>query len=103
MFHCLGCTGIALALFILAPTESAQWPQWGGTDLNFFAEAKGLAAVWPEDGPKKIWSRPFGSGHSSIAFVDDRLYAIYREPEAVGASKQPCGFQIKDITAIAPE
>ncbi len=61
---------------------SAQWPQWGGKNRDFVADAKDLAASWPEEGPKKIWSRPFGSGHSSVAFVDDRLYAMYREPEA---------------------
>jgi outer membrane protein assembly factor BamB len=82
MLQCMGCTGIALALFIMAPTELAQWPQWGGRDRNFIAEAKDLAAVWPDGGPRKIWSRTFGSGHSSLAFVDDRLYGMYREPEA---------------------
>ena len=80
MLQGLGCTGIALALFILAPTEPAQWPQWGGKNRDFTSDAKDLAAVWPEDGPKKIWSRTFGSGHSSISFVEDRLYAMYREP-----------------------
>ncbi len=75
------CTGI-VALSSLAPMVSAQWPQWGGKDRNFTADAKDLAAVWPEGGPRKIWSRTFGPGHSSLAFVDDRLYAMYREPEA---------------------
>lgn len=82
MLQFLGCTGISLALLSIAPTEPGQWPQWGGKNRDFIADAKDIAAVWPEEGPKKIWSRPFGSGHSSIAFVDDRLYGIYREPEA---------------------
>lgn len=82
MLHCLGCTWISLALFLLAPMEPGQWPQWGGKDRNFTADSKDLAAAWPEEGPKKLWSRPFGSGHSSISFVDDRLYGMYREPEA---------------------
>lgn len=89
MLQWLACTGFALAL-LMAPTEAAQWPQWGGKDRNFAADAKDLAAVWPEAGPKKIWSRPFGSGHSSIALVDDRLYGIYREPEA-GMVDDPMG------------
>ncbi len=75
------CTGI-VALSSLAPMVSAQWPQWGGKNRDFVADATDLAAVWPEGGPKKIWSRTLGPGHSSLAFVDDRVYAMYREPEA---------------------
>lgn len=75
-------TLVSLTMCAVAGPVSAQWPQWGGKDRNFVAESKDLAAVWPEEGPRKIWSRPLGSGHSSIAFVDDRLYAIYRESGA---------------------
>lgn len=81
MLHGIGCTGIALALFLVAPTESAQWPQWGGKDRNFAADAKDLAAAWPEGGPKKTWSRTFGSGYSPLSVIDDHLYGMYGEPE----------------------
>ena len=75
-------TAVVFSLCTMAAPALAQWPQWGGKNRNFAADAKNLAAAWPEDGPKKLWSRTFGSGHSSIAFVDDRLYGMYREPEA---------------------
>lgn len=71
----------ALAFCTMPATLSAQWPQWGGKDRNFIADAKDLAPAWPESGPRKIWSRTFGTGHSSLAFVDGRLYGMYREPE----------------------
>jgi len=74
-----GCTAFAVALFCLAAPALAQWPQWGGKNRDFMADAKDLATAWPEGGPKKIWSRPLGAGYSSIAFVDDRLYTMYRE------------------------
>ena len=74
-----GGTVFALALLALAVPSWAQWPQWGGKDRNFVADAKDLAAAWPEGGPKKIWSRPLGAGYSSIAAVDDHLYTMYRE------------------------
>lgn len=80
------CTGIALALSSVASTVSAQWPQWGGKNRDFIADAKDLAAVWPEGGPKKIWSRPLGPGYSSISFDDDRLYTMYRESDAENAA-----------------
>ncbi len=79
------CAGIALALSSLSTTAFAQWPQWGGTNRDFVADAKNLAAVWPEAGPKKLWSRPLGPGYSSISFADDRLYTMYRESDAENA------------------
>jgi len=75
-------TGVVLVLCTMAAPVSAQWPQWGGKNRNFTADAKDLAAVWPESGPKKIWSHTLGSGYSSISLVDDRLYTMYREPDA---------------------
>lgn len=79
------CMGIALAMCSFTSMASAQWPQWGGKNRDFVADAKDLAAVWPEGGPKKIWSRPIGPGYSSICFEDGRLYTMYREPDAENA------------------
>ena len=59
-------------------TMSASWPQWGGPTRNFVVDAKGLASSWPSDGPKKLWSRALGEGHSSIAADGGRLYTMYR-------------------------
>src|SRR6059036_918703 len=44
----------------------ADWLQWGGAGRNFMPDATGLAASWPAGGPKKLWSRALGEGHSSI-------------------------------------
>lgn len=75
-----GCAGIVFALSSLVPNASAQWPQWGGKNRDFVADASDLAPVWPEGGPVKLWSRPFGSGYSSIAYDSDHLYAIQLGP-----------------------
>lgn len=74
----------AFALFGLALPASAQWPQWGGKNRDFVADSKALASTWPEGGPKKIWSRPLGAGYSSITFVDDHLFTMYREADREG-------------------
>jgi outer membrane protein assembly factor BamB len=79
-----GGTVFSLALLTLTAQSWAQWPQWGGKNRDFVSDAKGLASAWPEGGPKKIWSRPLGAGYSSIAFVDDRLYTMYREGDVIG-------------------
>ena len=60
-----------------ARAQSAAWPQWGGPNRNFVVEAKGLAAVWPDGGPKRLWSRPLGEGHSSIVVDQGQLYSMY--------------------------
>ena len=38
----------------------------------------GLANSWPAAGPKRIWARPLGEGHSAILFENGRLYTQYR-------------------------
>jgi outer membrane protein assembly factor BamB len=72
----LACFGCA-ALGAQAPS-SAQWQQWGGANRNFVVEGSGLADSWPESGPPVIWSRPLGTGHSTILSEDGRLYTMYR-------------------------
>ena len=56
----------------------ASWPQWGGPDRNFHSPSTGLADTWPASGPPVLWSRPLGTGHSSIVVDDGRLFTMYR-------------------------
>jgi outer membrane protein assembly factor BamB len=58
----------------------AEWPGWGGPTRDFNSTAKGLANSWPANGPGKLWTRPLGEGHSSIAVDNGRLYTMYRPP-----------------------
>ena len=67
---------IVLALCIQAFGQS-EWPQWGGPQRNFVTNSKGLAAKWPAEGPKKLWTRPLGAGHSSILVDRNILYTMY--------------------------
>ena len=59
-------------------TVPAAWPQWGGPNRNFMSESKGLASKWPANGPKRLWTRALGEGHSAIAADGGRLYTMYR-------------------------
>lgn len=94
---------IALLLPALASSASAQWPQWGGKDRDFVADSKELAVVWPEEGPKKVWSRTLGEGYSSIAFADDCLYTMYREPfaEIAADAMGPTGASVMQEIVVA--
>lgn len=57
---------------------AGAWTQWGGPNRNFRVESSGLAETWPETGPRQIWSRPLGNGHSAILADDGLLYTMYR-------------------------
>lgn len=61
-----------------APGVGMEWPQWGGPNRNFVSDSKGLPSTWPAAGPKKLWSRSLGEGHSSIVVDGKRLYTMYR-------------------------
>jgi outer membrane protein assembly factor BamB len=56
----------------------ADWLQWGGAERNFMPQAAGLAASWPAGGPKRLWTRALGEGHSAILAENQRIYTMYR-------------------------
>jgi outer membrane protein assembly factor BamB len=77
----MGHTGSLAALLILvasAPAPQAGWPQWGGPTRDFKSPSTGLAASWPESGPRELWSRPLGDGYSAIVTDGGTLYTMYR-------------------------
>jgi outer membrane protein assembly factor BamB len=57
---------------------AGEWLQWGGPARNFMPEATGLASSWPSGGPKRLWSRALGEGHSAILVEGGRIYTMYR-------------------------
>jgi len=58
-----------------------EWPQWGGPHRNFMSDAKGLANSWPSNGPRQLWGRKLGQGHSSIVVDNGKLYTMYSRGE----------------------
>jgi outer membrane protein assembly factor BamB len=96
----------ALSAAILASTAtaSAQWLQWGGPNRDFTCSATGLAAQWPADGPRKLWSRDIGPGHSAIVVDGDTLYTMCRrdDKDAVLALRTATGEPVWETTYDAP-
>ncbi|MEK6321121.1 MAG: PQQ-binding-like beta-propeller repeat protein [Acidobacteriota bacterium] len=84
--------------------QSPGWPQWGGPQRNFMVEAKGLASTWPGEGPKRLWSRELGEGHSSIIADGGRLYTMYSkgDQEFVVALDAANGKTIWEKSNAAP-
>jgi outer membrane protein assembly factor BamB len=78
----MGLFSVLLVLsFFVNSHAQTDWPQWGGPTRNFVSNSKGLAASWPEKGPRQLWSRPLGQGHSSILVSDNALYTMYSQGE----------------------
>jgi outer membrane protein assembly factor BamB len=57
---------------------ATDWLQWGGAGRNFMPQATGLASSWPAGGPKRLWTRALGEGHSAILVEGARIYTMYR-------------------------
>jgi outer membrane protein assembly factor BamB len=79
--RCLCALSLAAALAAPCAAQALDWPQWGGPSRNFVSEVKGLAAVWPEGGPRRLWSRELGEGYSAIAAAGGHLYTMTRRGE----------------------
>jgi outer membrane protein assembly factor BamB len=72
---------LILCGFLVDIQAQSDWSQWGGPSRNFTTNSKGLASSWPSTGPKRLWSRPLGPGHSSILASGDTLYTMYNQGE----------------------
>ncbi len=94
---------LLLCIFTQADAQ-AEWPQWGGSGRNFVSKSTGLAASWSEKGPRQLWSRALGEGHSSILVDGDMLYTMYSrgEQEAVIALAASTGKTIWELKYDAP-
>lgn len=60
-----------------AKAPAFEWPQWGGPNRDFKVSAQGIKDNWPAEGPKQLWSRSLGEGHSAILVDGGRLYTMY--------------------------
>jgi outer membrane protein assembly factor BamB len=79
----------AAALLVVTatvPGPAAGWSQWGGPTRDFKAPSTGLAATWPEDGPRELWARALGDGYSAIVVDGGTLYTMYRPVKGFIAS-----------------
>lgn len=87
-------TLMALASALLAASGSTEaqaprdWTQWGGPQRSFISDTTGLASSWPEGGPRRLWTRALGEGHSAILAESGRLYTMYRPLGALPAVRR---------------
>lgn len=71
---------IFAGLLMLSPCiVHAQWAQYGGPNRDFSSSQTGISTTWPEDGPRKLWTRNLGDGYSAISVDGNVLYTMYGE------------------------
>lgn len=95
---------LLLSGYVLEGQAQSDWTQWGGPNRDFVINSKGLAATWPATGPKQLWSRPLGAGHSAILASGNTLYTTYGvdEQEVVIALAADTGKTIWEYKYAAP-
>lgn len=69
---------LLLLSFAAGLAAQTDWPQFGGPNRNFTVPDAGLAATWPEQGPKVLWNRPLGEGYSGIAVAGPAAYTMFK-------------------------
>ena len=69
---------VLCALPLLSDDGAAgDWPSWRGPNRDDISTETGLLKLWPEGGPKKLWtSKDAGLGYSGVSVVGDMLYTM---------------------------
>ena len=66
-----------LVLSFTLTSFAADWAQWRGPNRDGVNTEKGLAAKWPEGGPKMLYKATgVGVGFSSVVINDGTLYTL---------------------------
>ena len=68
---------VAMA-FITCCKADADWPQMYGPNRDGHSPEKGLAAQWPKEGPKVLWTFPLGAGYGSPSVQGNEVYVLDR-------------------------
>jgi len=109
----LAASLLALIASVQGQTPATSWPQWGGPTRDFSVSVAGLERPWPNSGPRRLWSRALGEGHSAIVEDRGRLFTSYRpagllsivrrtQEEAVGAFDASTGKTLWEHRYAAP-
>jgi outer membrane protein assembly factor BamB len=83
MTKSLKVISIMLALSATSVVAAADWPWIYGPRRDHTSEQKGLLRMWPNDGPKMLWTVPVGVGFGGPAVSGGNVYLLDRD-EKVG-------------------
>ena len=70
--------GVAVLMGAAAVARGAEdWPRWLGPNGNGISRETVSAEHWPRSGPRQVWGKRVGVGHSSPVAVDGRVYLFH--------------------------
>ena len=69
---------IVVLLIALMPvrSEADDWPNWRGPQHNGISQETNWLGDWPAFEPVILWEQQVGTGFSSIAVADGRVYTM---------------------------
>src|SRR5437762_10636757 len=77
-----GFDWLLVCLLSASVTATANdWPHWRGPDLNGISTEKDWTTVWPKEGPTQLWKASVGTGFSSVAVAQGRLFTLGNQDE----------------------
>lgn len=80
----LVATGALLAVLLVAcagkeaQVDALDWPCWRGPNRNGLTQETNWNPQALAEKPKVLWKADIGKGHSNVALLDNRLYAMGR-------------------------
>ena len=78
-FGFICCLIISLFGGVTLAQENGEWPCFNGLHHNNKSAERGLLKVWPETGPKVLWTvTGLGEGYSSVSIAKGYLFAAGR-------------------------
>lgn len=71
---------LLLLVFVILQSckQSSNWNQYLGPKRNAVVSGSEIARVWPENGPKELWSFPLGEGYGGAAIFDKEVFILDR-------------------------
>jgi outer membrane protein assembly factor BamB len=67
---------VLMLALCMCPVIAGDWPRWRGPNLNGISDETGWLDQWPKDGPPVAWKNAVGTGYSSVAVSQGRLYTM---------------------------
>jgi len=68
--------GLLALLLFTAPLHADDWPRWRGPDFNGISKEAGWLDKWPASGPAESWKASVGTGYSSFAVAQGRVFTM---------------------------
>ena len=61
---------------LVSISQADDWPNFRGPSYNGLSNETNLSFDWPADGPEILWTADIGTGFTSIAVSDGRVYVM---------------------------